>query len=64
MEIKNFFLLNFCFILADQMREVEVPILAQCKHKEDVDGHEICAGVAEGGKDTCQGDSGGPLLCR
>ncbi|NXA57132.1 KLK6 protein, partial [Nothocercus julius] len=23
----------------------------------------LCAGVAEGGKDSCQGDSGGPLIC-
>ncbi|KAL0275641.1 UNVERIFIED_CONTAM: hypothetical protein PYX00_003439 [Menopon gallinae] len=48
----------------DQMREVEVPILSKCRHIEDLAGDEICAGVAEGGKDTCQGDSGGPLLCK
>jgi len=24
----------------------------------------ICAGLAEGGKDSCQGDSGGPLMCQ
>ncbi|NXA43946.1 KLK15 protein, partial [Eudromia elegans] len=23
----------------------------------------LCAGTAEGGKDSCQGDSGGPLVC-
>ena len=23
----------------------------------------ICAGEAEGGKDSCQGDSGGPFVC-
>ncbi|KAK6628111.1 hypothetical protein RUM44_010593 [Polyplax serrata] len=49
---------------ADQLREVEVPIMLRCKHKEDLAGAEICAGTAEGGKDTCQGDSGGPLLCK
>ena len=24
----------------------------------------LCAGLAEGGKDSCQGDSGGPLLVK
>lgn len=51
-------------MLADQLREVEVPIMKWCKHKEDLVGAEICAGIAEGGKDTCQGDSGGPLMCK
>lgn len=46
------------------MRQVEVPILSNCKHREDREGSEICAGLPEGGKDACQGDSGGPLLCR
>ncbi|PNF13768.1 hypothetical protein B7P43_G13137 [Cryptotermes secundus] len=48
----------------DHMQEVEVPILPSCKHREDNEGLELCAGIAEGGKDACQGDSGGPLLCR
>lgn len=36
------------------MREVEVPIWENCKHEEDKAGKEICAGLAEGGRDTCQ----------
>jgi secreted trypsin-like serine protease len=56
--------LIFFFLSADNMREVEVPILPECTHKSDIDGKEICAGYLSGGHDTCQGDSGGPLLCR
>ncbi|XP_075971716.1 serine protease nudel [Anticarsia gemmatalis] len=48
----------------DHMREVEVPVWKNCKHREDRAGKEICAGLMRGGKDACQGDSGGPLLCR
>lgn len=50
--------------LADQLREVYVPIEDTCKHLEDNEGNEICAGLPKGGKDACQGDSGGPLLCQ
>lgn len=41
-------------LLADHMREVEVPIWAHCKHREDLAGKEICAGLEEGGRDACQ----------
>lgn len=36
------------------MREVEMPVWTKCKHREDQEGKEICAGVIEGGKDACQ----------
>lgn len=58
--------IQFCGLIfpADHLREVKIPILNRCKHAEDIQGVELCAGLDEGGKDACQGDSGGPLLCR
>lgn len=42
------------YLLADHMREVEMPIWTKCKHREDREGKEICAGLIEGGRDACQ----------
>ncbi|XP_043269435.1 serine protease nudel [Venturia canescens] len=47
----------------DHLREVELPIARHCKHPEDRNEAEICAGLPQGGRDACQGDSGGPLMC-
>ena len=55
----------------DQLYQVEVPIVEQntCRFAytaagEDVTSNMLCAGLAQGGKDSCQGDSGGPLVVR
>lgn len=64
--ICSYFIFKYRFwhiFSADNLRQVAIPILDDCKNRFDRAGNYICAGVSVGGKDACQGDSGGPLFC-
>ena len=54
---------------SNHLMEVEVPVVSEqaCRAAYplgEIDHRTLCAGLAEGGKDSCQGDSGGPLVVR
>ena len=49
---------------SEQLRHVQIPVLAQCSYNYNNINYQICGGYAQGGMDACQGDSGGPLYCR
>lgn len=55
----------------NRLMEVELPLVDEntCKKtfsstRSVIDHRSLCAGLAEGGKDSCQGDSGGPLVAK
>jgi len=57
--------------LPDVIQHVDVPIITNQKcesmyrkagYIEDIPNIFVCAGLAEGAKDSCEGDSGGPLV--
>jgi len=53
--------------IANQLRKVTIPVIATptCKKyygDEEITDSMLCAGLAEGGKDSCQGKLGTEIL--
>jgi len=62
---------NWNQYIDDKLRQVELPLVdidscktAYANSRKSIDARTLCAGVAQGGRDSCQGDSGGPLVAR
>ena len=55
-------------IYPNKLQQVELPVISNITCNEaypsEITDNMICAGFAEGGKDSCYGDSGGPLMVR